>query len=100
MHKEQKSIKKAIKNQINQSLEEEHIEELKNPYTGHDSVTTSKILTFLHIAHGKITSIYLEDNEKRMTKPYIHELPFGVFIKQAEYSVEHADTGGEPFTNE
>ena len=35
-----------------------------------------------------------------MTKTHNDELSFGILIKKAEDTVEHADAGGEPFTND
>ena len=100
LYKEQESLKKALKNMITQAFDETFIEELKHPYTGYNNISIPDIFTFLHKTYGNITSIDLEDNEKRMTKPYKEDLPFGVFVKQIEDAVEYAEAGGEPFTNE
>ena len=70
LFKEQEAIKKAIKNQITQAFDEIYIEELKNPYTGYNNVTIQDIFTFLYSTCGKVTTIDLEDNEKKMTRLY------------------------------
>ena len=80
--REQEYIKKAIKNQITQSLKDECIKELKNPRIEHNSATITDIFTFLNSTCAKITSIDLEDNEKMTIKPHNEEFPFGMIIKQ------------------
>ena len=95
LYKEQESLKKALKNQITQAFDETFIEELKHPCTGYNNVSISEIFTFLCQTYCNITSIDLEENEKRMTKPHKDDLPFGIFVKQIEDAVEYAGAGGE-----
>ena len=99
LYKEQEAVKKALKNQITQAFDETYIEELKQPHTGYNNISIQNIFSFLYRTYGKITTIDLELNDKRMNTPYNGELPFGVFVKQIEDAVEMADAGEEPYTS-
>ena len=48
------------------------IEELKHPCTGYNNVLISDIFTFLYKTYSNITSIDLEDNERKVNKHYTH----------------------------
>ena len=98
LYKEQECIKKALKNQLTQAFDETYIEELKNTYTGYNNVLIQNMLDFLYKTYGQITSIDLETNENKMSKPYNEDLPFSVFIKQIDDGVEFAEAGGVDFT--
>lgn len=65
-----------------------------------NNVTIQQIFSFLYTTYGKITSLDLELNEKKMTKAYNEDLPFGSFIKHIEDAVEYADAGRNAYTNQ
>ena len=89
---------KALKQQVLGAVDPMYVDSLRNMHTGFTAVSTLDIMTHLYDNYGQISTMDLDDNEKRMKTKYDPAHPMDVLFKQIDDSVEFAATGNAPFT--
>lgn len=106
VHKEQvkefityTNMDKSLKSQLIATVDEAYIRPKRNKYVGYANVTTKELLEYLYTNYAKITMGDLQENKKKMNKPYDPNKPFEVLIDQIEDAIEFAAAAKCPFTS-
>ena len=68
LHKEEQNVARALKNQIVNAFEEQHLHDLKEEHVGHNNTSIAQKITYLCKNYGKITDTDLLDNKENMNQ--------------------------------
>ena len=63
-------------------------------------MSTQDILSYLCDRFGKTSTLGLEEAEKTFSEPFDVTVPFGSFVKKIEETMDLAEAGGCPYTQE
>jgi hypothetical protein len=89
---------KALKKQIENTVEADFLSALNNELTGFGRVTALQMVTYLYKTYGKIDDEDIEKNNVDMMKPYDPELPLAKLTKQLEDGRSFAHIGQQIIT--
>ena len=98
--RKQQTVIKCIKNQLTNAFEDKYFDEINDLHVGFNNVTMQDMLAYLYDRFGKISSLELEEGEKTFSEPFDATAPFGSFVKKIEETMDLAEAGGCPYTQE
>eukprot|EP00978_Attheya_sp_CCMP212_P021255 scaffold61947_cov63-Attheya_sp.AAC.1 len=89
---------KALKKQIEATVEEDFLSTLHHELTGFNQVTALQMVTHLYTTYGDIDKVDIEDNQVAMMKPYNPEKPLNILTSQLEDGRAFAHIGLQPIS--
>lgn len=90
----------AFKTLFLEAVDEIYIADKKQKFTGYMNYTTRELITHLLTNYGIISPEDLSKNQKQMEEPFDPSLPITAYYKRIEDSMQVADDGNAPFSNE
>jgi len=84
---------KALKKQIEATVEEDFLSTLRNELTGFNQVTALQMIHHLYVTYGEIDEVDIDENLVAMMKPYDPELTLATLTNQLEKGRAFAQMG-------
>ena len=92
------NLQKALRKQLIAAVDPLFLDAIKQPYVGFANVPVYDMLRHLYTTYVELSLDDIEDNDRRMRKPWDPNTPFEALIKQINDAVELADHAGAPYT--
>ena len=89
---------KALKQQIEETIESDYLSSLHNELTGYSRVTSLQMLQHLYKTYGRIDDTDIEKNNEKMMTAYDPELPIAKLTIQLENGRKFAHLGKQTIT--